>query len=127
MEVKQTILIVDDEPSTRKCLQTLLRVDGYEVEAVSNGKDAISMIESGDRPDFIILDYLMPEMNGLQTLQELMRLDHNLNIIMTSCSVDFATITEAIQLGVRDYLVIPFEKADLTGVMLRTEQRKQDQ
>ena len=127
MEVKQTILIVDDEPSTRKCLQTLLRVDGYEVEAVSNGKDAISMIESGDRPDFIILDYLMPEMNGLQTLQELMRLDHNLNIIMTSCSVDFATITEAIQLGARDYLVVPFEKADLTGVMVRTKQREQGQ
>jgi DNA-binding NtrC family response regulator len=127
MELKQTILIVDDEPSTRKCLQTLLKVDGYDVEAVSNGRDAMSTIKNGARPDFIILDYVMPEMSGLQTLRELMRLDHSLNVIMTSCSMDFAAITEAIQLGARDYLVIPFEKAELTGAMLRTKQRKQDQ
>jgi DNA-binding NtrC family response regulator len=127
MEPKQKILVVDDEPSTRKCLQTLLKVDGYEVEVFSNGKDVISTIENGVRPDFIILDYLMPDMNGLQTLQELMRLDRNLNVIMTYCSIDFATIAEAIRLGARYYLVIPYEKAELNAAMLRTKQRNQDQ
>jgi DNA-binding NtrC family response regulator len=127
MEPKQEILVVDDEPSTRKCLQTLLKVDGYEVEVFSNGKDAISTIENGDRPDFIILDYLMPDMNGLQTLLELMRLDRNLNVIMTSCSTDFATIAEAIRLGARDYLVIPYELAELHAAMLRIKLKKQDQ
>jgi DNA-binding NtrC family response regulator len=127
MEPQQKILVVDDEPSTRKCLQTLLKVDGYEVEVVSNGKDAISTIENGDRPDFIILDYLMPDMNGLQTLEELMRLDRSLDVIMTSCFTDFATIAEAIRLGARDYLVIPYEKAELNASMLRIKLSKQDQ
>lgn len=127
MERKQRILVVDDEPSTRKYLKVLLEVDGCDVEAVSSGKDAISKIANGDRPDFIFLDVLMPEINGLDTLQELMRMDQSLNVIMTSCSTAFGTIAEAFRLGARDYLVLPFAKAELKGAMLRTKQRKQDQ
>jgi two-component system, chemotaxis family, chemotaxis protein CheY len=127
MELKQKILVVDDESSTRKCLQTLLEVDGFAVETVSNGKEAITKIANGERPDFIILDVLMPEKNGIETLKELMRLDRSLNVIMTSCSTEFRTITEAIRLGARDYLVIPYEKVELNSTMLRMKQRKQDQ
>ena len=86
MPVKEKILVVDDEPSIRKYLQTLLEVEGFDVEAVSNGKDAIRRVNEGERPDFIILDVLMPEMGGLETLQELMQLDRSLNVIMLSCS-----------------------------------------
>jgi DNA-binding NtrC family response regulator len=127
MELKQKILVVNDEPSIRKYLQTVLEVDGFAVETVSNGREAITKIANGERPDFIILDVLMPEMNGLDTLQELMRLERSLNVIMISCSTEFGTIAEAIRLGARDYLVIPFEKVELYGAMLRTKQRKQDQ
>jgi len=67
----------------------------------------------------------MPEMNGLEALQELMRLDRSLNVIMVSCSTDFGVITEAIRLGARDYLVMPFEKVELEGAMLGVKQRKQ--
>ncbi len=86
MAVKEKILVVDDEPSIRKYLQTLLEVDGFDVEAVSSGKEALGKISAGERPDFIILDVLMPEMNGLDTLKELMQLDRSLNVIMLSCS-----------------------------------------
>ncbi len=127
MELKQKILVVDDEPSTRKYLQVLLELDGCDVEAISSGKDAITKIANGDRPDFIILDLLTPEMNGLETLQQLMRLDPNLNVIMTSCFPEFWTTAEAIRLGARDYLVIPFEKVELNGAMFRSKKRKQGQ
>jgi two-component system, chemotaxis family, chemotaxis protein CheY len=127
MELKQKILVVDDEPSTRKYLKVLLEADGCDVETVSNGKDAISKIEKGERPDFIILDLLMPEMNGLEALKELMRLDRSLNVIITSCSAEFGTITEAFRLGAREYLVIPYEKVELVGAMLKSKQRKQRQ
>ena len=60
MSEKERILVVDDEPSIRKYLGTLLEVDGYRVESVVSGQEAIEKIESGDRPDFIILDVLMP-------------------------------------------------------------------
>src|SRR5437879_7679706 len=85
MAVKEKILVVDDEPSIRKYLQTLLEVDGFEVETVSSGKDALEKVNKGERPDFIILDVLMPEMNGLETLKELMQVDRSLNVIMLSC------------------------------------------
>jgi CheY-like chemotaxis protein len=75
MAVKERILVVDDEPSIRKYLQTLLEVDGFEVEAVGSGKEAINRVNKGERPDFIILDVLMPQMGGLETLQELMQMD----------------------------------------------------
>ena len=74
MADKERILVVDDEPSIRKYLQTLLEVDGFGVETVPSGKDALQKIGGGDRPDFIILDVLMPEIDGLETLRQLMKL-----------------------------------------------------
>jgi two-component system chemotaxis response regulator CheY len=124
MELKQKVLVVDDEPCMRKFLRTLLEVDGFDVEAVNSGKEAVTKVNNGERPDFILLNVLMPEMNGLDTLQELMRLDQSLNVIMESCSDEFGTVAEAIRLGARDYLVIPFEKAELDEAMLIATQRK---
>jgi two-component system response regulator AtoC len=125
MSLKEKILVVDDEPSIRKYLQTLLEVDGFDVEAVSSGKEAIGKVTNGDRPDFIILDVLMPEMGGLETLQELMHLDRSLNVIMLSCSNEVGTVVEAIRLGAHDYLTKPFEKAELDAAMLKSKQKKQ--
>jgi len=126
MEQKDKILVVNDEPSIRKYLQAILEADGCDVETVNNGKDAICKVENEDPPDLIILDLLMPEMSGLETLRELMRLDRSLNVIMVSCSTEFGTIKEAIRLGAHDYLIIPFEKVELEGAMLGVKQRKQD-
>ena len=125
MTVKEKILVVDDEPSIRKYLQTLLEVDGFDVETVSSGKDAVSKINGGERPDFIILDVLMPELSGLETLQQLMHLDRSLNVIMLSCSNEVGTVVEAIRLGAHDYLTKPFEKTELDAAMLKSRQKKQ--
>src|SRR4030081_2215637 len=125
MASKERILVVDDEPSIRKYLQTLLEVDGFDVETVSSGKEALGKINTGERPDFIILDVLMPEMNGLDTLKELMQLDRTLNVIMLACSNEVGTVVEAIRLGAQDYLTKPFEKAELDVAMLKCRQKQQ--
>ena len=125
MAEKERILVVDDEPSIRKYLRTLLEVDGYQVEAVTSGTEAFEKIENGERPDFIILDVLMPEMNGLETLKQLMQIDRSLNVVMLSCSNEVGTVVEAIRLGAQDYLTKPFEKAELDVAMLKCRQKQQ--
>src|SRR5215471_348082 len=125
MAEKEKILVVDDEPSIRKYLQTLLEVDGFEVETLSPGKEALERINVGVRPDFIILDVLMPELNGLDTLRQLMQIDRTLNVLMLSCSNEVGTVVEAIRLGAYDYLTKPFEKTELDAAMLKCRQKQQ--
>ncbi len=125
MTEKERILVVDDEPSIRKYLQTLLEVDGYQVETVANGKEALERIGAGERPDFIILDVLMEEMDGLETLRKMMQIDPTLNVIMLSCSNEVGTVVEAIRLGAHDYLTKPFEKSELDAAMLKCRQKRQ--
>src|SRR5246500_2332092 len=104
MAVKEQVLVVDDEPSIRKYLQTLLEVDGYKVTSVSSGREALEQIQEGERPDFVILDVLMQEMNGLETLRQMMQVDRTLSVIMLSCSNEVTTVVQAIRLGAQDYL-----------------------
>jgi two-component system response regulator AtoC len=123
MSEKDRVLVVDDEPSIRKYLQTLLEVDGYHVTAVGSGPEALESVQQGERPDFIILDVLMPETNGLETLRRLIQVDRTLNVIMLSCSNEVATVVEAIRLGAQDYLTKPFEKAELDAAILKARQK----
>src|ERR1700683_3886863 len=125
MADKENILVVDDEPSIRKYLQTLLEVDGYNVGAVSSGKEALERIGTGERPDYIVLDVLMPEMDGLETLRRLMQVDRSLNVIMLSCSNEVTTVVEAIRIGELDYLTKPFEKPELDAAFLKCRQKKE--
>jgi len=125
MSDKEKILVVDDEPSIRKYLRTLLEVDGHEVSSMSSGKEALELVGQGERPDFIILDVLMPELDGLETLRQMMHIDRSLNVIMLSCLNEVATVVEAIRLGAHDYLTKPFEKADLDAAMLKCRQKRQ--
>jgi two-component system response regulator AtoC len=122
---KQKVLIVDDEPSIRKVLQTLLEVDGHKVDTASNGKEALERIGNGERPDLIILDVLMPELDGIETLRQLMQIDRSLNVIMLSCSNEVTTVVEAIRLGAMDYLTKPFEKPELEAAFLKCRQKQQ--
>src|ERR1700751_2684513 len=123
MSEKDRVLVVDDEPSIRNYLQTLLEVEGYHVTVVGAGSEALEKIQEGPRPDFIILDVLMPETNGLETLRQMMQVDRTLNVIMLSCSNDVTTVVEAIRLGAQDYLTKPFEKAELDAALLKSRQK----
>src|SRR3989442_12360741 len=65
------ILLVDDEPGMLRYIRTLLEVDDYKVETASTGEEALQQVEKGLRPDLVLLDLLMPGIDGLQTLEQL--------------------------------------------------------
>jgi two-component system response regulator AtoC len=121
---KERIMVVDDEPSIRKYLQTLLEVDGYSVQTLSSGMEALEHITAGENPDYIILDILMPELNGLETLKRLLQANRHLNVIMLSCTNEVGTVVEAIRLGAQDYITKPFEKSELDAALLKCQQKK---
>src|SRR3970040_1745770 len=123
MSEHERVLVVDAEPSIRKYLQTLLEVDGFQVTAVGSGAEALEQIQSEERPDFIILDVLMQERDGLETLRQMMQVDRTLHVIMLSCSNEVTTVVEAIRLGAQDYLTKPFEKAELDAALLKCRQK----
>src|SRR5215472_2443281 len=71
--MKQTakILLVDDEPGMLRYIKTLLELDNYKVETATTGEEALHKIEKGLEPDLVLLDLLMPGIDGLQTLEQL--------------------------------------------------------
>ena len=65
------ILLVDDEPGMLRYIRTLLEVDDHKVETASTGEEALERVQKGLRPDLVLLDLLMPGIDGLQTLEQL--------------------------------------------------------
>ena len=107
------ILVVDDEPSMLRYLRTLLEVDSYRVTAASSGAEALELIQEGPRPDLVLLDSFMPEMDGLELLGRLRESQPDLKVIMLSCVNDNRRVVHAMRLGARDFLSKPFRKQDL--------------
>ena len=113
MSSPATILVVDDEPSMLRYLQTLLELESYRVETASNGADALKHLQKDPSPDLVLLDLLMPGIDGLQTLEQLRQFRPGLKVIMLSCVSDTRKVVQAIRLGAQDYLTKPFQKAEL--------------
>src|SRR5450755_1167932 len=111
------ILLVDDEPGMLRYIRTLLEVDDYSVQTASTGEEALQQVEKGLRPDLVLLDLLMPGIDGLQTLEQLRQLVPGLKVVMLSCVSDTRKVVQAIRLGAQDYLTKPFQKAELTTVI----------
>lgn len=111
------ILLVDDEPGMQRYIRTLLEVDNYKVETASTGEEALELIQKGLRPDLVLLDLLMPGIDGLQTLEELRKLQPGLKVVMLSCVSDTRKVVQAIRLGAHDYLTKPFQKAELNRLI----------
>src|SRR6266478_8076197 len=119
------ILLVDDEPGMLRYIRTLLEVDDYSVQTASTGEEALQQVEKGLRPDLVLLDLLMPGIDGLQTLEQLRQLVPGLKVVMLSCVSDTRKVVEAIRLGAQDYLTKPFHKTDLDNVLKRLLQAKE--
>jgi DNA-binding NtrC family response regulator len=117
MTNKAKILLVDDEPGMLRYIRTLLEVDDYKVETASTGEEAVERIEGGLKPDLVLLDLLLPGIDGLQTLEKLRQLQSGIKVVMLSCVNDTRKVVAAIHLGAQDYLTKPFEKAELDKVI----------
>ena len=117
--MKQTakILLVDDEPGMLRYIKTLLEVDDYKVETATTGEEALECVDKGLQPDLILLDVLMPGIDGLQTLEQLRQKQPGVKVIMLSCVNDTRKVVQAMKLGAQDYLTKPFQKAELDAVI----------
>jgi DNA-binding response OmpR family regulator len=76
-----SILVVDDEHSVAEFIKEVLTEEGYLVEMAHNGRDALSIVKKFS-PDIVILDFMMPDMNGLQVLAELKAFDESIQVLM---------------------------------------------
>lgn len=119
MPTPYNILVVDDEPDMLRYLRTLLEADGYRVDTANSGAEALDRVRSGFSPDLIMLDTLMPGLDGLQTLEMLNQVKPGLRVFMLSCQTDPRTIVQAMHLGARDYIAKPFQKAELDAAINR--------
>lgn len=109
--------MVDDEPSMLQYLKTVLEAEAYQVETARTGSEALERIRQDPAPEVVLLDVLMPDIDGLQTLERLQQARSSLKVVMLSCSTDPRKVVQAIRLGAVDYLTKPFQIDDLEAVI----------
>ncbi len=115
---KPYVAIVDDDSAFANYLRTFLSLRGYETRAYSRGDEMLAAIKAGDPPDIVLLDVMMPGMNGLETLRALKAAKPDLQCIMLSGREQASTIVEAVRLGAADYVVKPDDPEGLGEIAL---------
>jgi len=107
------ILVVDDEPAVRDSLRRALELEGYEVELASDGEEALGLL-SGDRePEAVILDILMPGIDGLEVCRRLRKSGNTLPVLMLTARAEVDSRVAGLDAGADDYLPKPFALAEL--------------
>ena len=123
------ILIVDDEPSIRELLSTSLRFAGFGVRAVGNGAQTISAVLE-EEPDLIILDVMLPDMNGFSVTKRLRSAGYTAPIIFLTAKDDTEDKVEGLNVGGDDYVTKPFSLdeiiARINAVLRRTIQEDEE-
>ncbi|MBI1994366.1 MAG: response regulator [Deltaproteobacteria bacterium] len=113
---REKILIVDDEPLNLELLERELRPHDYTVESARNGEEALEKV-GAFVPDLILLDYMMPDMSGLDVLKELRSQGNNVPVVMITAYATSERLTEAMKEGAYDLLAKPFDADHLRIVI----------
>ncbi|MGA7195306.1 MAG: response regulator transcription factor [Anaerolineales bacterium] len=109
-----TVLIVDDDVKLLKMLQRTLTYEGLQVVTASNGEEALNQVDAC-KPDLLIVDWMMPKMDGLTVIQELRAEKNPAMILMLTARDALENRVEGLQSGADDYLVKPFAPAELVA------------
>ena len=117
------ILVVDDELGPRESLRMLLK-PYYQIQTADSGRAALAMLPEV-RPDIVILDIKMPEMDGLEVLRRLKHADPTVEVIMITAYASLETVKLALTHGAFEYLIKPFSRQDLEDVVRRAVVRRQ--
>ncbi len=105
----KNILVCDDAAFMRMMIKDILTKNGYNVAGeAENGAKAVEKYKELT-PDLVLMDITMPEMDGLQALKEIRKMDANAKIIMCSAMGQQAMVIESIQNGAKDFIVKPFQ------------------
>jgi two-component system response regulator MprA len=107
-----TILVADDDQKLLKMLQRTLAYEGFDIVAATDGREALKQVET-HRPDVIVLDWLMPELDGIQVTERLRASGDDTLILMLTARDAIEDRVEGLGSGADDYLVKPFAPAEL--------------
>ena len=102
------ILVVDDAAFMRVRAAKVLQDNGHEVAQAENGREAVNKYAEW-RPDAVLMDITMPEMDGLAALKEIRKLDPNARVAMVTAMGQQAIVMEALKSGTRDFILKPFQ------------------
>ena len=105
------VLVVDDEPPIRKLLRMGLGTQGYQMLDAPDGKTALELM--AEKPDLVILDLGLPDMQGLELLRQIRELREDLPIVVLSSRGDEVAKVKALDLGADDYVTKPFGMEEL--------------
>jgi two-component system, OmpR family, response regulator MprA len=112
---RMRILVVDDERAVRDSLRRALELDGYEVELAADGREALYRFEAGDngQPDAVILDVLMPGMDGLEVCRRLRKSGSSVPVLMLTARDEIESRVAGLDAGADDYVTKPFALEEL--------------
>jgi two-component system chemotaxis response regulator CheY len=111
-----TILIVDDAAFMRMRCAKLLKDNGFDVIEAGNGVEAVQKYTEA-RPDAVLLDVTMPEMDGLEALRRIKSVDPNARVAMVTAMGQQAIVMEALKAGARDFVLKPFQPDRILGAV----------
>jgi diguanylate cyclase (GGDEF)-like protein len=126
--VSDDILVVDDSRTVLAMVTDILEGEGYPVRQAENGRVALEMVDER-RPDLILLDVMMPEMDGYQVCRELRREDDYIPVLMLTAKGDLEDLVRGIDAGADDYISKPFDHVELMArvrslLRIRTLQKR---
>jgi two-component system response regulator MprA len=120
------ILVVDDERAVRESLRRALELEGYEIELADDGVAALAALEDGDDPDAMILDVLMPGVDGLEVTRQVRRGGSRLPILMLTARVEVGDRVAGLDAGADDYVTKPFALEELLARVRALLRRAQE-
>lgn len=119
--MSHSILIVEDDEKIARVIQLELEYEGYEVSVAHTGRDGLSMIEDKEI-DLVILDVMIPELNGMEVLRRIRHISNEIVIIMLTARSSVYDKVSGLDLGANDYMTKPFEIEELLA-RIRTNLR----
>jgi DNA-binding response OmpR family regulator len=115
---KTRILVAEDDPISRELISARLKSWGYEPVIAQNGTEAIMALRKPDAPTLVILDWMMPGMDGLEICRRMREVDRQLYVILLTARGGKENLLEGLTAGADDYLVKPFDKDELQARIL---------
>jgi DNA-binding NtrC family response regulator len=119
-----SVLVVDDEEVMREILEALLTREGYRVKVASSGEEGLEYARSTSF-DAVIVDVMMPGIDGITTLEELKKIDEDLPVVMVTAFASVETAISAMKRGAFDYITKPFKNDEVIVVVRNAVERRQ--
>ena len=112
------ILLVDDAPFMRMMLKKILAPTGNELIEAADGSDGVSKYKQ-HKPDLVFLDIMMPNVDGIECLKQIMAHDSNAKVVICGSIGQQTAVNEAIKIGAGDYIIKPFDAAKVLEIVYK--------